>query len=152
MKSIITAGNPCYYPVQTLLSSRLFSKNLKNKIYKTIILPVALYGCEARSRTLREKCRLRVVENRILRRIFGPKRNASGEWRRLNYKELHRLYRSPNIVRLIKFRRLRWVDHLVRMEEGMDAFKISTGRPAGNTPLRVPRRRCRTILKCILKK
>ena len=66
----------CYYSVQTLLSSRLLSKNLKIKIFKTIVLPVVLYGCETWSLTLREECRLRVFENRILRRIFGPKRGV----------------------------------------------------------------------------
>ena len=68
-----------YYSVQTLLSSRLLSKNLKIKIYKTIILPVVLFGCETWSLALREECRLRVFENRILRRIFGPKRDENGE-------------------------------------------------------------------------
>ena len=66
------------------LSSRLLSKNLKTKIYKTIILPVVLYGCETWSLTLREECRLRVFENRILNPIFGPKKNENGEWRRLH--------------------------------------------------------------------
>ena len=93
--------------VQTLLSSRLLSKNLKIKIYKTIILPVVLYGCEAWSLTLREECRLRVFENRILRRIFGPKRDENGECRRLHNEELHSLYRSSNIVRVNKSRILR---------------------------------------------
>ena len=80
---------------------------MKIKIYKTIILPVVLYGCETWSLTLREACRLRVFENRILRRIFGPKRNDDAEWRRLHNEELHSLYRSPNTVRVIKSRRLR---------------------------------------------
>ena len=95
-------GNSCYYSVQTLLSSRLLSKNLKIKIHKTIILPVVLYGCETWSLTLREESRLRVFENRILRRIFGPKRDENGEWRRLHNEELNSLYRSLNIVRVIK--------------------------------------------------
>ena len=87
----------CRLSVQTLLSSRLLSKNLKIKIYKTIIMPVVLYGCEIWSLTLREECRLRVFENRILRRIFGSKRNENWECRRLHNEELHSLYRSPNI-------------------------------------------------------
>ena len=97
------------------MSSKLLSKNFKIKIYKTIILPVVLYGCETRSLTLREERRLRVFENRILRRIFGPKRDENGEWRRLHNEELHRLYRSPNIERVIKSKRLRWADHVVKM-------------------------------------
>ena len=76
---------------QTLLSARLLSKNLKIKIYKTIILPFELYGCEAWSLTLWEESRLRVFENRILRRIFGPKRDANSEWKRLHNEELHSL-------------------------------------------------------------
>ena len=71
-----------------------------------------------------EESRLRVFENRILRRIFGPKRDDNGEWRRLHNEELHSLYRSPNIVSVIKSRRLRWAGHVARMEEGRSAFKI----------------------------
>ena len=78
---------------------------------------------------LREECRLRVFENRILRRVFGPKMDKNGKLRRLQNKELHSLYRSPNIVRVIKSRRLRWAGHVARMEEGSSAFKILTGRP-----------------------
>ena len=97
IKCRFNAEISCCYSVQTLLSSRLLSKNLKIKIYKTIILPVVLYGCETWSLTLREEYRLRVFENRILRRIFGPKRAENGEWRSLYNEELHSLYRSPNI-------------------------------------------------------
>ena len=108
IKCRLKAGNACYYSVQTLLYSRLLPKNLKIKIYKTIILPVVLYGCETWSLILREECSLRVVENRILRRIFGPKTDENWEWRRLNNEKLHSLYRLPNLVRAIKSRRLRW--------------------------------------------
>ena len=77
-------------------------------------MPVVLYGCEAWSLTLREEHRLRVFENMIQRRIFAPKRDENGEWRRLHNEELHSLYRSPNIVRVIKSRRLRWAGHVGR--------------------------------------
>ena len=83
---------------------------------------------ESWSLTLREECRLRAFEQRILRRIFGPKRDGNGECRRL-YNELHSLYRSPNIVRVIKSRRLKWAGLVTRMEEDESAFKILTGKP-----------------------
>jgi hypothetical protein len=89
------------------LSSRLISKNLKVKIYKTVILPVVLYGCETWSLTLREEHRLRIFENRVFRRIFGPKREEDRLLRKLHNDELHSLYSSPHIVRVIKSRRMR---------------------------------------------
>ena len=89
--------------MQNLLSSSLLSKKLKIKIYRTIILPVVLYGCETWSLTLREKRRLRVFENRVLRKVFGPKRNeVTGEWRKLYNEELIHLYSLPSNVRLVK--------------------------------------------------
>jgi hypothetical protein len=95
--------------VQNPLSSRLLSRNLKIRIYKTIILPVVLYGCDSLSLTLREEHRLRVFENRVLRRIFGPKRDeVTGEWRKLHNAELRDLYSSPSIIRIIKSWRMRW--------------------------------------------
>jgi len=94
--------------VHNLLSSSLLSKNLKIKIYRTIILPVVLYGCETWSLTLREERRLRVFENRVLRGIFGPERDeVTGEWRKPHNEELNVLYSSPNIVRVIKSRIIR---------------------------------------------
>ena len=111
-------GNACYHSVQNLLSSRLLSKNLKIKIYRTIILPVVLYGCLTWSLTLRKKRRLRVFENRVLRRVFGPKRDeVTGEWRKLHNEELNDPYSLPNIVRVVKSRRMRWAGHVVRMGE-----------------------------------
>jgi hypothetical protein len=83
------------------LSSRLITRNLKIKIYKTVIFPVVLYGCETWSLTLGEEHRLKVFENRVLRKIFGPKREEDGSWRKLHNDELHSLYSSPNIVRVI---------------------------------------------------
>jgi hypothetical protein len=94
--------NACYHSVQNLLSSCLLPRNVKDKIYKTIILPFVLYGCETLSLTLREEHRLRVFENRVLRRIFGAKRDdVMGKWRKLRNEEFHNLYSSPNIIRLI---------------------------------------------------
>jgi hypothetical protein len=91
--------------VQNLLSSRLLSRHLKIKIYRTIILPVVLCGCETWSLTLREEHRLRVSENRVLRRIFGPKRDeVTGVWRKLHNDELHDLYCSPTVMQVIKSR------------------------------------------------
>ena len=93
IKSRLKSGNACYYSVQNRLSSSLISKNLKIKIYRTIILPVVLYGCETWSLTLREEHRLSVFENRVLRRILGPKRDeVTWEWSKLHNEELNDLY------------------------------------------------------------
>jgi hypothetical protein len=120
--------------VQSLLSSRLLSKILKIRIYKTIILPVVLYGCETWSLTLREEHRLRVFENRVLRRIFGPKRDeVTGEWRKLHNKELHDLYSSPRIIRIIKSRRMRWVGHVARMGEKRNTYRLLVGKLEGKS-------------------
>jgi hypothetical protein len=100
-----------------------YIKKLQIKIYKTVILPTVLYGCETWSLTLREEHRLRVSENRVLRKIFGPKREGDGSWRKLHNDELHSLYSSPNIVRVIKSRRLRWAGHVARMWEGKSCLQ-----------------------------
>jgi hypothetical protein len=92
IKSRLKLGNACYHSVQNLLSSRLLSKNLKIKIYGTTILPVVLYGCETWSLTLREERRLRVFENKVLRKVLGPKRGEeTGEGRKLHNEELNDL-------------------------------------------------------------
>jgi hypothetical protein len=127
------------------LSSCLISKNLKIKTYKTVILPIVLYGCETWFLTLGEEHRLRVFENRVLRKIFGPKREEDGSWRKLHNDELHDLYSSPNIVMVIKSRRMRWAGHVARM--GRDAYRVLVGRPEGKRPLGRPRRRWEDNIK-----
>ena len=102
------------------------------------ILPVVRYGCETWSLTLREERRLRVFENRVLRRVFGPKRDeVTGEWRKLHNEELSGGYSLPNIVRVVKSRRMRWA----RMGEGRGVHRVLVGKPEGKRPLRRPRRR-----------
>jgi hypothetical protein len=107
----------------TIIQSKIFCppvlyKNLKIKIYKTVILPVVLYECETLSLTLGQEHRLRVFENRVLRKISGPKREKDGSWRKLHNDALHDLNSSPNIVRVIKSRRMRWAGHVARMGRG----------------------------------
>jgi hypothetical protein len=134
--------------VQDLLSSSLLSKNTNIKIYRTIILPVVLYECETWSLTLKEEHRLRVFENRVLRRIFGHKRDGvTDEWRRLHNEELNDLYSSPNVIRVIKSRRMRWTGHVARMGEGRGAYRILVGRPEGRRPIGKPRRRWEDNIK-----
>jgi hypothetical protein len=96
---------------------------------------------------LREEHRLRVFENRVLRRIFGPKRVEDGSWRKLHNDELYSLYSSPNIVRVIKSRRMRWAGHVARMGEGRGVYRILVGRPEGKRPLERPRRRWEDNIK-----
>ena len=108
IKSRLKAGNVCHHSVQNLLSSNLLTKNLKIKIYRTIILHVVLYGCKTWSFVFREELRLMVFENRVLWRIFWPKRNdVIMEWRKLNNEGFNDLHSSLNIVRVIKSRRMR---------------------------------------------
>jgi hypothetical protein len=134
--------------VQNLLSSRLLSKNIKIRVYRTIILPVVLYGCETWSPTRREQYRLSVFENRVLRRIFGPKRDEmKGEWRRLHNEELNDLYSSPNTIRIIKSRRVRLAGHVARMGKQKGAYKILVWRPEGMRPLGRPWRRWEDNIK-----
>jgi hypothetical protein len=138
IKSRLNSGNACYHSAQSL-SSLLLSRNVKVKIYKTTVV---LYGCETWSVTLREEHRLRVFEDRVLRRIFRPKRDeVTGEWRKLYNEELHIFYSSPDIIRHIKSRRMMWTGHVARMGEGRNVYRVLVGRPEGKRPLGRPRRR-----------
>jgi hypothetical protein len=136
----------------SFLSSGLLSRNVKVKIYKTIIRPVVLYGCETWSLTLREEHRLRVFENRVLRRIFGSKRDeVTGEWRTLHSGELHNLYLSSDIIRQIKSRSKRWAGHVARMGEGRKVYRVLVGKPEGKRPLGRPRLRWEDVIRMVVK-
>jgi hypothetical protein len=100
---------------------------------------------------VREEHRLRIFENRVLRRIFGPKREEDGPWRKVHNDELHSLNSSPNIVRVIKSRRMRWTGHVARMGEGRGSYRLLVGRPEGKRPLGRPRRRWEDNIKLDLR-
>jgi hypothetical protein len=119
----------------------VLSNNIQIRIYRTTILPVVLYGCKNWSLTLREEHRLKVFGKRVLGRTFGWKRGeVTGDWRKLHKEELHNLYSSPNIIRMINSRTVRWARHVARMGQKRNACRIMVGKPEGKRPLR-PRRR-----------
>ena len=145
IKSRLKSGSACHHSVQNLLSSNLLSKNLKIKIYSAIILPVVMYGCETWSRTSREESRLMVVENR---RMFESRRDeVTGKWRKLHNEELNDLYCSPNIIRVIKSRRMRWAEHVARIGERRGVHRVLVGKPEGKRPLGRPRHRWEDSIK-----
>jgi hypothetical protein len=133
------------------LSSRLISKSLKIKIYRTVILPVVLFGFETWSLTLGEEHRLRVFENRVLRKICGSESEEDGSWRKLHNDELHSLYSSLNIVRVIKSRRMRWARHVARMGEGKGVYRVLVWKPEGKRLLGRPMRRWKDNIKMDLR-
>jgi hypothetical protein len=107
-----------------------------------VFIYVVSYGCETWSLTLKEEHRLRIFENRMLSRIFGPKRDeVTGEWRKLHNEELHDLYSSPSIIRTIKSKRMSLTGHVARIGEKRNAYRLLVGKPEGRRPLRRPRRR-----------
>ena len=125
IKSRLKSGNACYHSVQNLFSSSLLSKKLKIKIYRTIILPVVLYGCGTWSLTLKKERWLRV-----LRRIFWPEREeVTREWRKLHNEELNDLYSPSNIVWVIKSRIVGWAGHVARMGEKRGVYSVLVGKP-----------------------
>jgi hypothetical protein len=156
IKNRLNLGNACYYSVQNIFfSSCLISKNLKIKIYKTVILPAVLYGWETWSLTLEEEHNLRVFENRVLRKIFGPKREEDGSWRKLHNDKLYNLYSSLNIVRVIKSRMMMGVGHMACMhacmQEGGGVYRVLVVRPKGERPLGRPRCRWEDNIKMDLR-
>jgi hypothetical protein len=116
IKGRLNSGNSSYHSVQKFLSSHLLSKNVRVRIYKTIILPVVLYVCETWFLTLGEEYKLRVFENTVLSRIYVLKRNdVTGGWGKLHNEELHGLYPSPSIIRIIRSRRMKGAGNVARM-------------------------------------
>jgi hypothetical protein len=118
------------------------------KIYRTRVLPFVLNGCETWSSTLKEERRLSVFENRVLRGLFVAKKDeVTGEWGRLHKEELYDLYSSPNIIRVIKSRRMRWAGHLACMKDRRGAYRVLVERPEGKRPLGRPRHRWEVNIK-----
>jgi hypothetical protein len=116
------------------LSFSILPKNIMLKKYRSRTLLVVVCGLETWSLTLREECRMRVFKNRVLRRIFGPRRDEEpGEWRGLHQEELYALYSSPNIIRVITSRRMRWAGHVARMGTRRGAYRALVGKPLGKT-------------------
>jgi len=144
-------GNACCLSMQNVLSSSLLSKNVKSEVYRTIILLV-LCGCETWLLTLREERGLRVLENMVVRRIFGPKSDeVTGKWRKLHNEELNDLYSSPNNVRVIKSRRMRLAEHVAHMGERRGVYRVLVGKPEGEWQLGRPRRRWEDNIKMYIK-
>jgi hypothetical protein len=137
IKRRLNLCNAYYDSVHNRLSSRPLSKNIKIRIYKTIILLAVLYGCETLSLTLREEHGLRVFKNRVPRRIFGPKGDeVIGGWIKLHNEELHNLYSSPSIIIMMKSRRIRGAENLARMGKKENAYRILVGKPEGSETTR----------------
>jgi hypothetical protein len=135
------------YSVLNILSAGLQSKNIKNNVYRTIVLPVVLYGCETRSLTLRGERKLGLSENRVLGRIFGPKRDeVTGEWRKLHNEEPKDLYSSPSIIRVIKSI-MRWELHVTRMGKRRVVYWVLVGNSEGKRPLGRLMRRWKNNIK-----
>jgi hypothetical protein len=131
----------------------LLSKNTKIEIYRNIILPVVLYGYETWSLILRNECRLRVFQNRVLRRIFGPKRyEVTVEWKKLHNEELNDLYCSPNTIWAIKSTIIRWAGHLASIGDCRGVYMVLVGKPEGKRPLCRPNLRWEEILRWVCRK
>ncbi|CAG9130045.1 unnamed protein product [Plutella xylostella] len=131
----------CSAALHKVLTSRLLSRNTKLRIYKTVIRPILMYGCEAWTLTQKEESKLLVAERKVLRKIFGPRQRPDGSWRVLKNAELEDLMAGANIVGETKAHRLRWLGHLQRMGEDRSAKRAYMGRPTGRRPVGRPRYR-----------
>ncbi|KAG7311679.1 hypothetical protein JYU34_002732 [Plutella xylostella] len=131
----------CSAALHKVLTSRLLSRNTKLRIYKTVIRPILMYGCEAWTLTQKEESQLLVAERKVLRKIFGPRQRPDGSWRVLKNAELEDLMAGANIVGETKAHRLRWLGHLQRMGEDRSAKRAYMGRPTGRRPVGRPRYR-----------
>jgi hypothetical protein len=152
IKNRMKSGNACYHLVQNLLSSSQLSKNVKIQIYRIIILSVVLYRRGTWSFTLRKEFRLSELQNRVLR-IFGTKKDeVTGEWRKLHDEQLNYLYSSPNIIQVIKQKRMRWAGHITHMTERRGAYKVLVGKPGRKRPFEEPGIEGRIILSCVFRK
>jgi hypothetical protein len=146
-----TEGRNSYYLIQDIITGNMETcANIVNVSKQRLLKPIEIclgkdcgfFGCETWSLTLREENRLRVFESRVLRRIFGPKRDLeTGGWRKLHNEELHNLYSSPSIIRVVKSRRMRWARHVARMGEKRSACRILVRKAEGKKPCGRPRRR-----------
>jgi hypothetical protein len=136
IKSSLNLQTTPYHLIRNSFSSHFLPKDMKIKIQRTISLHFVLYGCETLSVKLREEHKLKMFENWVLRNIFGPKmEDVTGLWRKLRREQLHGLYSSPNIIQVVKLRRMRWVGHVAHRVEkqkcilGFDTERRPLGRP-----------------------
>jgi hypothetical protein len=127
----INMGNTCYYGLRNILRSKLLKEDIKFKIYKTLIRPVVLYGCESWTLTTKEEERLKIFERKILRKIYGPS-CVNGIWRIKYNDELYNTYKEPSIVKMIKISRLEWLGYLARMEDNATCKKVTFSQPEGS--------------------
>jgi hypothetical protein len=135
----LITGSACYHWVQTLLFSSQLFKYINNNIYRIIILPLVFYGCETWSLTIGEEHRLRVFENRVLRKTFEPKRNeVTGEWRKLHNEEFHEQCNSRSILGVNKSRRMRWAGYVAHEGERSGPYRVLV---VGKKPLESLRHR-----------
>jgi len=152
IKSRLKLGNACYHVVQNLLSSSLLSKDSKVKIYRIIILPVVVNGCETWPLTLKEERRTMFFENGAEENIWPKRDEVTGDWRKLYNEELNGMYSSPTVFQVIKSRRNSWAGHVVHMVERRGAYRFWCGNLKERDQLGDPGIDGRIILRCFFRK